>query len=168
MTLTRSRLFFALLSLSLVSLWIAGLTWAQGADTPIIIADGSLTIESRGMAWSRFAGTGGTRRHPNANKSVTAVDVTTNGNTQTIDFNNQPCTVTVRYAATNVVVSTDNNGRALQVSTDFTSFHRGASDNHLAHNDTGNHISAVTVRRGNQAAFSANPNGGTQIVIHYR
>lgn len=168
MTLTRSRLLFILLSLALVSLWIAGLTWAQSSDTPIIISDGSLTMESRGVAWSRFTGTGGTRSHPNAGKAVTSVDVTTNGSTQTINFNNEPCTVTVRYAATNIVVATGNNGRGLRVSTDFTSFHRGASDNHLAHNDTGNHISAVSVRKGSQAVFSANPNGGTQIVIHYQ
>jgi hypothetical protein len=168
MTLTRSRLFFVLFLLALVSLWIAGLSWAQGSDTPIIISDGSLTMESRGVAWSRFTGTGGTRSHPNAGKAVTAVEVTANGSTQTINFNNEPCAVTVRYGATNIVVATENNGRGLHVSTDFTAFHRGASDNHLAHNDAGNHISAVTVRKGSQTVFSANPNGGTQIVIHYQ
>lgn len=168
MTLTRSRLLFVLLSLVLVSLWIAGMTWAQGSDTPIIISDGSLTMESRGVAWSRFTGTGGTRRHPNANKAVTSVEVTANGSTQTINFNNEPCEVTARYGSTNILVATENGGRGLHVSTDFTSFHRGASDNHLAHNDATNHISAVTVRKGNQTVFTANPNGGTQIVIHYQ
>lgn len=168
MKLTRSRLFFILLALALASLWIAGLSWGQGSDSPIIISDGSLTMESRGIAWSRFTGSGGTRRHPNANKAVTSVDVTTNGSTQTINFNNQPCAVTVRYGATNILVETDNNGRALSVSTDFTAFHRGASDNHLAHNDTTNHITAVTVRRSSQTVLTANPNGGTQVVIHYQ
>ena len=168
MTLTRSRLLFVLFALTLVSLWIAGLTWAQASDTPIIISDGSLTMESRGVAWSRFAGAGGTRRHPNGNKAVTSVEVTTNGSTQTISFNNELCSVTVRYGATNIVVATENNGRSLHVSTDFGSFHRGASDNHLAHNDAGNHISAVTVRKGNQTVLSSNPNGGTQVVIHYQ
>lgn len=168
MTLTRSRLFFALFPLALGLLWIAGLTWGQGSDTPIIISDGSLTMESRGVPWSRFAAADGTRRHPNANKAVTSVEVTTNGSTQTITFNDEACAVTVRYGATNILVATGDNGRGLHVSTDFGSFHRGASDNHLAHNDPGNHISAVTVRKGNQTVFSSNPNGGTQIVVHYQ
>jgi len=29
--------------------------WAAAADTPIIIADGSLTIESRGVPWDSYS-----------------------------------------------------------------------------------------------------------------
>ena len=161
---TRARLFFLLLSLTLLA--VAGFVWAQ-SDTPIIITDGSLTIESRGVPWSQF-GTGATRRHPNANKTVTAVDLTVNGNSQTISFNNQQCSVTVQYGSTTITVSTGNNGRGLQISTDFNSFHQGATANHLAHNDTSRRIGAVTVRRGSATAFSGTGSGRTVITIHYQ
>jgi len=44
--------------------------WAQNIDTPIIIADGSLTMESRGVPWATTANSGGnTKVHPNGGKS---------------------------------------------------------------------------------------------------
>lgn len=167
MKLTRAPFRYTLLTFALLALLLAGFLWAQ-TDTPIIISDGSLTMESRGVAWSQFGGTGNSRRHPNSNKTVSAVDVTVNGNTQTIPFTGQRCTVTAQYGTTNITVSTGGNGKSLQVSTDFTKFHPGASPNHMAHADEHSKIGAVTVRKGNQTAFSGTGNGGTVITIHYQ
>ena len=143
--------------------------WAQGADTPIIIADGSLTIESRGGPWANWGGTGtNTRVHPNAGKAVTQVVIAMPGKNQTVTFSGQRCTVAVRYASTDVTVTTGNNGRGLQVTTDFGSFHAGATPGHLAHNDASSKISHVTVTRGNQTAFDSSASGGTTITISYQ
>ena len=166
MQLTLNRRMFVLISLALLSLW-AALLWAQ-TDTPIVIADGSLTIESRGVAWSRFIGTGGTRRHPDATKTVTSVELTVNGNSQTIGMNNQPCTVTAQYGKTKVTVASGKNGKGLRVSTDYKSFHQGISENHLAHIEEHNRIGAVTVKRGSQTVFTGTGSGGTVITIHYQ
>ncbi|HEV2444532.1 MAG TPA: hypothetical protein VGS58_01365 [Candidatus Sulfopaludibacter sp.] len=163
MRLARSRLFFVFPSLTLLA---AALVWAQ-SDTPIVITDGSLTMESRGVPWSQW-GTGGTRRHPNANKAVSAVDLTVNGTTQTISFNNQQCTVTVHYGGTTITVGTGSNGRNLQLSTDFNSFHQGATPNHMAHIDASRKIGAIAVKKGSATAFSGTGSGGTVITIHYR
>jgi hypothetical protein len=167
MKLTRTRLLSALAAATLLSLFLTGRSWAQG-DTPIVISDGSLTIESRGVPWSRFTGAGGTRRHPNGGKMVTSVDLTVNGRTQTISFSGQQASVTAQYAGTTITVSTDGSGKNLQIATDFGSFHPGSSANHLAHNDAGNHMGAITVRKGGASAFSGTGNGGTVIVIHYQ
>jgi hypothetical protein len=161
-------LLFALFSLALVSLLLAGLTWAQGSDTPIIISDGSLTMESRGVVWSQYTAAGGTRRHPHTAKTVTSVELTVNGRSQTISFANQQCTVTALYSGTTITVATGGNGKALQVSTDFSKFHSGATANHMAHNDEHNTIGAITIRKGSQTVFTGTGNGGTRIVIHYQ
>ena len=165
MKITRTQLLCSLLPLT--AMVIGGITWAQGTDTPIIISDGSLTMESRGVPWSQW-GTGGTRHHPNATKSITAVDLAVNGTTRTITFNGQPCTVTAQYGGTTITISTDGGGKNLQLATDFSAFHPGSTQNVLAHNDPNNHIGAVSVRRGGQTAFSGTGNGGTVITIHYR
>jgi hypothetical protein len=166
MKLTRTSLLCALLTLA--SLFIAGLSWAQGSDTPIIIADGSLTMESQGVPWSQYAG-GGTRRHPHVNKTVTAVDLTVNGNSQTISFAGEKCTVTAQYGKTAINVTTGNNGKGLQVATNFGSdFHRGDSDNQMAHNDEHNKLGAITVKKGSQTVFTGTGNGGSKITIHYQ
>ena len=54
----------------------------------------------------------------------------------------------VRYASTDITVTTGNNGQGLQVITDFGSFHAGATPNHLAHNNPNAKISHVTVTAG--------------------
>ncbi len=161
---TRPRLLFAAFTLTL--LFIAGLAWAQN-DTPIIISDGSLTMESNGVPWSSFSG-GGTRRHPNAGKTVTAVDLTVGGNTRTIAFANEQCTVTAHYGNTTITIATSGNGRGLQVTTDFTAFHPGATANHLAHNNANGQLGAITVVKGSQTAFNGTGSGHSRIVIHYR
>jgi hypothetical protein len=143
--------------------------WAQDIDTPIIIADGSLTIESRGVPWANWGGSGtNTRVHPNAGKAVTQVVLAMPGNNQTLPFSGQRCTVAVRYASTDITVTTGNNGRGLQVTSDFGSFHAGATNQHLAHNNATAKISRVTVTRGNQVVFDSAASGGTTITIHYQ
>jgi hypothetical protein len=162
---------FNLRSLTVVSvaLLVAAIMWAQGAnDTPIIIADGSLTIESRGVPWANWGGSGNTRVHPSAGKAVTQVVIAMPGKNQTVTFSGQRCTVVVRYASTDVTVTTGNNGRGLQVTTDFGSFHAGATARHLAHNDASSKISHVTVTQGNQTAFDSSASGGTTITIGYQ
>ena len=75
----------------LALLAVAGvLSWAQGGDTPIVILDGSLTMQSA-VPWNQYSGSGDVRSHPHSGKSVTSVTVTVNGATQTIAFSNQQC-----------------------------------------------------------------------------
>jgi len=141
---------------------------AQGGDTPIIISDGSLTIDAT-VPWTSFLDADATTKsHPQAAKSVTKVVVTVSGNTRTFDFSSQKCTVAVRYAATDVVVSTNGSGKALQIKTDFASFRPGASSNLLAHTNPSAKISSVTVTRGAQTLLTATPSGGTKISISYQ
>jgi hypothetical protein len=142
--------------------------WAQRSDTPIIIADGSLTIESRGVAWANWTNSGSnTKIHPNAGKSVSSVEIAMPGNNRTVACSGRTCTVTVRYASTDITVTTGNNGQGLRLTTDFTSFHNGATGNHLAHNNTTSKISHVVVTGGNPP-FDATASGGTTITIHYQ
>jgi hypothetical protein len=143
--------------------------WAQRGDTPIIVADGSLTIESRGVQWANYSNSGGnTKVHPHGGKSVTQVVIAMPGNNRTVTFAGQKCTVAVRYASTDITVTTANNGTGLQVITDFGAFHPGATANHLAHNNTTAKISHVTVTQGNQTVFDSNASGGTTVTIHYQ
>lgn len=138
--------------------------WAQ--DTPIVIADGSLTIDAT-IAWSTFQNVDATTKsHPQGTKSVTKVVVTAGGATQTFPFSGQQCTVAVRYASTDVLVSTDNTGKALRVKTDYGAFRTNA--NLMTHTNPNAKISSVTVTRGVQTLFTATPSGGTRISISYQ
>jgi hypothetical protein len=157
------------LTVAFEALLAAAIMWAQRSDTPIIIADGSLTIESRGVPWANWGGAGSnTRSHPNAGKAVSQVEIAMPGNNQTVTFSGQKCTVAVRYVSTDITVATGNNGQGVQVTTDFGSFHAGATSNHLAHNNANAKISRVTVTRGNQTVFDASASGGTTVTIHYQ
>ena len=144
--------------------------WAQGNnDTPIIIADGSLTMESRGVPWAGYGGSGQDPRvHPHTTKSVTQVVIAMPGNNRTVTFSGQKCTVAVRYASTDITVATGDNGQGLRIMTDFGSFHAGATPSHLAHNNANAKISRVTVTRGNQIAFDSAASGGTTVTIGYQ
>jgi hypothetical protein len=145
-----------------------GHIWAQNSDAPIIIADGSLTIESA-VPWASYSGSGQNPRvHPHTGRSVTKVVIVMPGKNRTVTFSGQKCTVLVRYASTDITVTTGNNGRGLQVITDFGSFHAGATARHLAHNDASSKISHVTVTQGNQTAFDSAASGGTSITISYQ
>ena len=155
------------LALALVAALAALCLWAQD-DTPIIISDGSLTLESA-VPWPRFTNlSGNSRAHPNAGKAIASVAITMPGHNQTITFSNQRCTVTVSYAGTDVTVDTGNNGRGLRVNTDFSQFQRGATDNQLVHRTTNAKISRVVVVQGNTTVFNNTAAGGTRIVISYR
>jgi hypothetical protein len=141
--------------------------WAY-IDSPIIIADGSLTMESRGVPWANWSNSGSnTKVHPDSGKSVSSVDIVMPGNNRTVTCSGRTCTVTVRYASTDITVTTGNSGQGLRVTTDFTAFHNGATPNHLAHNNTTSKISHVTVTGGNPP-FDATASGGTTVTIHYQ
>ena len=159
------------LTVVFVALLLAAIMWAQGAnDTPIIIADGSLTIESRGVPWANWGGSGNTKAHPHTGKSIPHVVIDMPGNrNRTVTFSpGQKCTVAVRYASTDITVTTGDNGQGLRIMTDFGSFHAGATTSHLAHNNANAKISRVTVTRGNQIAFDSAASGGTTVTIGYR
>ena len=163
----RRALLLLLLALALIALFAAALAWAQG-ETPIIVSDGSLTIESRGVPWSQFTGSGNTRRHPHTAKTVTSVDWTVGGRSGSLPFNGQAWTVAATYGTTTITITTGANGQNLQVTTDFSSFHSGATPNHLAHNNAAGSISTVTVKRGASSDFSGAGSGHTVITLHYR
>jgi hypothetical protein len=137
-------------------------------DTPIIIADGSLTIESA-VPWANYTGSGSnTKVHPHTGKSATEVVIGMPGNNRTVTFSGEKCTVAVRYATTDITVTTGDDGKGLQVITDFSSFHDGATPNHLARNDASSKISHVTVKQGDQTKFDSGASGGTRVTIHYQ
>lgn len=145
---------------------------AQAADTPITIGDGSLTISSA-VAWGRFSNVDAkTKAHPDQTKSVTRVAVTMGGSAaaqnKTVNFSGQKCEVTVQYANTDVLVSTNPSGKNLTVVTDWSSFHPGATANDMAHNDASQKITHVVVKQAGVTVLDAAPNGGTKIVISYR
>jgi len=151
----------------LALLVVAGVIgWAQSGDTPIVILDGSLTIESA-TPWNQFRGSGDERSHPNSGKSVTKVVITVNGSDQTVTFNNQQCVVDVMYASTDIKVSTGNNGKGLRVSP-FSAFQNADTPNRLAHKNQSAKISHVTVTRAGVKAFDADAAGGTKVVISYQ
>lgn len=155
------------LTIALAALAAAAYAW-QG-DTPIIIGDGSLTMESVGVPWRQFSnGTTRRRGHPHTAKAVTSVEIVSPGNNRTITFAGEHCAVTVHYASTDIVLETANNGRGLTVSTDFDSFQQGADERHLAHKDAHSKISRVTVVKGNQTVYNATPSGGTKVTVHYQ
>ena len=143
------------------------LGWAQSGDTPIVIMDGSLTMESA-VPWNQFQGSGDQRSHPHSGKPVTKVVVTVAGKTQTVTFNNQQCTVDVTYAGTDIKVSTGSNGKGLSVSP-FSAFQNGDTPNRMAHKNQSQKISHVTVMKAGVKAFDSNASGGgTKVAISYQ
>ena len=150
----------------LALLAVAGiLSWAQGGDTPIVILDGSLTMQSA-VPWKQYSGSGDVRSHPHSGKSVTKVTVTANGATQAIEFSNQQCIVNVTYASQDIRVATGANGKGLSVSP-FSAF-QNKTDTILAHRNQNSKISHVTVTKAGARVFDANASGGTKITISYQ
>jgi len=141
--------------------------WAQ--DVPITVGDGSLFMRSA-VAWTGYSDSGGKiKTHPHNTKAMTRVEITMPGHNQTVTCpNNRKCTVVVSYGATDITFATGNNGRGMQVSTDFTQFHRGANDGELLHNDPNRRISRVVVTGGTPAFDNTASAGSTTIVIHYQ
>jgi hypothetical protein len=142
---------------------LGAIAWAQGGDTPIVILDGSLSIESQ-VPWSQFTGTGDQRSHPNAGKSITKVVVTMPDKNQTITFNKQSCLVDVTYGGDHIRV--ESNGRGLRLSP-FSAFVAGDTPNRLRHRRQEFKISHVTVTRNGASVFDSDAKGGTKITISY-
>lgn len=139
--------------------------WASD-DTPIVILDGSLTMESA-VPWSQFTGTGDVRSHPHAAKSVTGVTITMLGKNRTVTFSGERCTVDITYARTDIKITTGNTGKGLQVRP-FSAFMAGASPNRLAHKNQNAKISHVTVTKQGVTVFDSDASGGTKVVIDYQ
>jgi hypothetical protein len=151
------------IALALVA--VAGVVgWAQGGDTPIVILDGSLTIQSA-VPWKQYSGGGDMRSHPHSGKSVTKVTVIVNGATQTIPFSNQQCIVNVTYASQEIRVATGADGKGLTFSP-FSAF-QNKTETIMAHRNQNSKISHVTVMKGGTRAFDSNASGGTKITINY-
>lgn len=151
--------------LALLMTAITGI-WAQSGDTPIVILDGSLTIESA-VPWNQFTGTGDSRVHPQTGKAVTKVVITMPGKSQTVTFSNQQCTVDITYAGNDIRFTTGGNGRGLTFSP-FSAFQNGNSPNRLVHKNQDAKISHVTVTKAGAPAFDSNASGGTKITISYQ
>lgn len=138
----------------------------MAGDTPIVILDGSLIIESA-IPWNRFTGNGDQMIHPNIDGSVTSVVATVGGTDQTVTFNNEPCTVDVTYADTDIEVATGADGHGLSVSP-FSAFRSGDTPAVIVHRNQNARISHVTVTKAGVAAFDSAAAGGTKVVIHYQ
>jgi hypothetical protein len=151
----------------LVLLSAAGLSvWAAG-DTPIVILDGSLTIQSA-VPWKQFKGTGDERSHPNDQGSITNVVVTIGGKNQTIACNGQRCAVDVTYAGTVIQVASGPDGKGLTVSP-FSAFDNGSTDDVMVHKNQKAKIAHVTVSMsGVKLIDQAASGGGTKVVISYQ
>jgi hypothetical protein len=140
--------------------------WAQGGDTPIVIADGSLNIQSA-VPWSQYSGTGDIKSHPHTTKSVSSIDATVGGKPQTISFNGESCNVNITYAGGHVIFSTGADGKGMTMQP-FSAFHQGSNGNVLVHNNANEKISHVTILKGGQRVLNSDASGGTTITIHYR
>jgi hypothetical protein len=147
-----------------IALAMAG--WAQGGDTPIVILDGSLTIQSA-VPWSQYTGTADIRSHPHTAKSVTKVAFTVRGRDQTIAFAGESCQVDITYAGGHIVFGTGRDGKGLTMRP-YSAFHAGRNANFLEHNNQNEKISHVTITKGNRQVFDSDASGGTKITISYQ
>ncbi|MBZ5727481.1 MAG: hypothetical protein LAP87_21100 [Acidobacteriia bacterium] len=139
----------------------------NGGETPIIIHDGSLTLESA-VPWKDFTGSGHSKVHPHTHKQVRQVSIDVAGQSQTVTVEGKKCAVAVQYGPSAVTVTTGPDGKGLHVETDFASFQDGATPNLLAHKETDHKISHVKVACGNETPVDQNVSGGTRIEISYR
>ena len=142
------------------------LGWAFAGDTPIVIADGSLNIQSA-VPWSQYTGTGDIKSHPHTTKSVSSIAFTVGGKSQTIKFAGESCNVDITYSGGHIVFGTGTDGKGL-IMQPFSAFHPGSNANMLAHNNATAKISHVTIMKGNGQAFDSDASGGTKITIHYQ
>ena len=140
--------------------------WASG-DTPIVILDGSLTMQSA-VPWKEFKDSGDQKIHPNAAGSITTVVVTIGGKNQTIACNGQKCAVDVMYAGTDIQVASGADGKGLTVSP-MSAFQDGDTPGVLVHKNRNAHIAHVTVSMsGIKLIDSAASRAGTKIVIGFQ
>jgi hypothetical protein len=150
----------------LAFLTVAGVAgWASG-DTPIVIMDGSLTMQSA-VPWNKFTGTGDQRFHPNTGGSITQIVVTVNGKNQTIACNNQSCAVDVTYAGTDILVASGADGKGLMVAP-FSAFDNGSTPDVLVHKNQKAKISHVTVSMSGIKLVDMATTGGTKVTIDYQ
>jgi hypothetical protein len=150
----------------LAFLTVAATAWAQGGDTPIVILDGSLTMQSK-VPWSQYTGTGDQRYHPNTGGSITKVVVTVNGKNQTIACNNQSCAVDVTYAGTDIQVASGSDGKGLMVAP-FSAFDNGSTPDVLVHKNQKAKISHVAVSMSGVKLIDMATTGGTKVTISYQ
>jgi hypothetical protein len=145
----------------------AGVTsWASG-DTPIVILDGSLTMQSA-VPWKEFKDSGDQKIHPNAAGSITTVVVTIGGKNQTIACNGQKCAVDVMYAGTDIQVASGADGKGLTVSP-MSAFQDGDTPGVLVHKNRNAHIAHVTVSMsGIKLIDSAVSGAGTKVVVSFQ
>jgi hypothetical protein len=155
---TVAALLAAMLALSVLG-------WAAG-DTPIVIADGSLNIQSA-VPWSQYTGAGDIKSHPHTTKSVSSVVLTVGGKNQTIKFAGEPCKVEFVYAGDHIVLSTGADGKGLTMQP-FGVFGPGQNGNFLAHKNAHAKISHVIVMKGSRQVFDSDAVSGTRIAIHYQ
>jgi hypothetical protein len=140
---------------------------AQSGDTPIVIGDGSLTMQSA-VPWARFTGKGNTRTHPQSAKSVTSVDISMPALGHTVTFTGDQVEVDIMYAGSfPIKVTSGPGGRNAVVNTDFASFHPGSDGTQLIHNNSTGMITHVAVLRNGTSVFDSAGTGHTKIVIHY-
>jgi len=156
----------AIAAFLMAALGVCVLTWAQSGDTPIVISDGSLTIESA-VPWSQFAGTGDIKTHPHGTKSVASVVIEIPGNNHTETFSGESCTVDITYASAHIVINTGTDGKGLMMRP-FSAFRAGDGPNRLVHRNGNAKISHVTVLKGSNRVFNSDASGGTKITIHYQ
>ncbi len=152
----------------LLALAGSGRLLAQSGDTPIIISDGSLKMNSA-VPWAQFAQQSSRRRvHPAGGKRIASVELVVEGNISTsVQFNNQQCEVTFRYASANFVLFTNPTGRNLRIDADWGDLQPGATPNDLQHADQSSKISRVVIKRGGSTVLDQSPSGGTRITLHY-
>jgi hypothetical protein len=160
------RIAGAVAALLTAALVLSVFGWAQGGDTPIVILDGSLSIQSA-VPWAQFTGAGDQKAHPHTAKSVTQVALTVAGKNQTIAYSGEACRVDVTYAGDHIVFATGGNGKGLSMRP-FGAFHPGSDEKVLQHNNQNAKISHVTITKGSATVFDADANGGTKITISYR
>jgi len=161
-----ARVVGTILALLMAPLAAVVCGWGFAADSPIVIQDGSLTMQSA-VPWNQYTGTGDLRIHPNANKSVRSVTITMPGTNQVVTFRGQHCILDITYAGAHIVFTSGSKGKGLSM-TPFSAFGPGATPNHLAHRNQTEKISHVTVIREGVQAFDSAASGGTKIVISYQ
>lgn len=148
-----------------------------GGYSPIIIGDGSLRIESSDFPWAKYGRIQGLRHrrgHPDRARKVGSIEVATAGSAprQFSYQQGQAWRVIIRYDVTTLTVSTNPNGRQLEIRSETDTepnaaledlFDPGATPNVLEHKNRNAKISRVNVQ-GNDVPLGGS---GTVITIHY-
>ncbi|HEX3746094.1 MAG TPA: hypothetical protein VHW09_19275 [Bryobacteraceae bacterium] len=144
----------------------AGSRIQASGDTPIVILDGSLSIQSA-VPWKEFKAAGDLRSHPNAEGAITNVVVTIGGKNQTIACNGQRCSIDVTYAGSDIIVESGADGKGLSLSP-FSLFQDGPTPDVIMHKNQKAKISHVSVTMsGVKLIDSPASGGGTKVVISF-